>query len=34
MAQDQEWTSQRAVTKETNPGNFANDRESASRAGN
>ena len=33
MAQDQERTSQRGGTKETNPGNFANDRERASRAG-
>lgn len=33
MAQDQERTSRRGGTKETNPGNFANDRERASRAG-
>jgi hypothetical protein len=33
MAQDQERTRQRGGTKETNPGNFANDRERASRAG-
>ena len=33
MAQDQERASQRGGTKETNPGNFANDRERASRAG-
>ncbi|MFJ4347690.1 general stress protein [Pseudomonas sp. NPDC089401] len=33
MAGDQQRTSQRGGTKETNPGNFANDRERASRAG-
>lgn len=33
MARDQERTSQRGGTKETNSGNFANDREKASRAG-
>ncbi|AAN68876.1 conserved protein of unknown function [Pseudomonas putida KT2440] len=33
MAQDQERTRQRGGTKETNSGNFANDRERASRAG-
>lgn len=33
MAQDQAQTGQRGGTKETNPGNFANDRERASRAG-
>lgn len=33
MAQDQERTRQRGGTKETNPGNFANDRQRASEAG-
>lgn len=33
MARDQENSGQRGGTKETNPGNFANDREKASRAG-
>ena len=33
MALEQERTSQRGGTKETNPGNFANDREKASEAG-
>ncbi|MBF8745312.1 stress-induced protein [Pseudomonas putida] len=33
MARDQAQPSQRGGTKETNPGNFANDREKASRAG-
>nr|WP_286935332.1 general stress protein [Pseudomonas sp. UBA6554] len=33
MAGDQQRTGQRGGTKETNPGNFANDRERASRAG-
>lgn len=33
MARDQEQPSRRGGTKETNPGNFANDREKASRAG-
>lgn len=33
MAHDQDRPSQRGGTKETNPGNFANDRERASRAG-
>lgn len=33
MARDQKSTGQRGGTKETNPGNFANDREKASRAG-
>ncbi len=33
MAPDQGQTGQRGGTKETNPGNFANDRERASRAG-
>ncbi|MCH7300729.1 stress-induced protein, partial [Pseudomonas capeferrum] len=33
MALEQERTSQRGGTKENNPGNFANDREKASRAG-
>jgi len=33
MADDQQRTGQRGGTKETNPGNFANDRERASRAG-
>ncbi|HCP30424.1 MAG TPA: stress-induced protein [Pseudomonas sp.] len=33
MARDQKPTGQRGGTKETNPGNFANDREKASRAG-
>ena len=33
MAQDQAQTGQRGGTKETNPRNFANDRERASRAG-
>ncbi|QCI12495.1 stress-induced protein [Pseudomonas putida] len=33
MARDQAQTGQRGGTKETNPGNFANDREKASRAG-
>jgi len=33
MARDQEHTGQRGGTKDNNPGNFANDRERASRAG-
>lgn len=33
MARDQEQPSRRGGTKESNPGNFANDREKASRAG-
>lgn len=33
MARDQQQPSQRGGTKQTNPGNFANDRERASRAG-
>ncbi|MBC3479593.1 MULTISPECIES: general stress protein [Pseudomonas] len=33
MALEQGRTSQRGGTKENNPGNFANDREKASRAG-
>lgn len=33
MARDQDQTGQRGGTKQTNPGNFANDRERASRAG-
>lgn len=33
MARDQDQTGQRGGTKETNSGNFANDRERASRAG-
>ncbi|UVL21688.1 general stress protein [Pseudomonas sp. B21-044] len=33
MARDKDQTGQRGGTKQTNPGNFANDRERASRAG-
>ncbi|WP_194790778.1 general stress protein [Pseudomonas sp. UFMG81] len=33
MAEEQVRTGHRGGTKETNPGNFANDRERASRAG-
>ena len=33
MARDQEQAGQRGGTKETNPGNFANDRARASEAG-
>jgi len=33
MARGQKSTGQRGGTKETHPGNFANDREKASRAG-
>ncbi|PZW77483.1 MULTISPECIES: general stress protein [unclassified Pseudomonas] len=33
MARDQDQTGQRGGTQQTNPGNFANDRERASRAG-
>ncbi|KNX77869.1 stress-induced protein [Pseudomonas sp. 250J] len=33
MARDPDQTDRRGGTKQTNPGNFANDRERASRAG-
>ncbi|PYB76397.1 general stress protein [Pseudomonas soli] len=33
MARDQDQAGQRGGTQQTNPGNFANDRERASRAG-